>query len=338
MLFSFKKIIGIALGITLGMTAEAQNPTSPIYLDAPRPSRRSEQFLLRTDSAYHVYPLADLRAVQAQYEAINRRLLDSMQLLERQGTHFAQGFLASEWSDLLTRQWVIRVDTVVSAPGQERLAMAQLCGTMDAYPAHIHRFAPRATPLPDSSLRVPLAAAVGRRTTDVWAYPAHYRDSTWLLLTIRKGRLDYLTKLYMPYEIAAYEDRISGKPMKGRSGGHFGRMGDGGYGQGRNPSPATTNGASGSPLSMSVSGPLAHRKVLQRPRMEPPPSDAMGRVIVKICVSEAGEVTSAEYVERGSTTQNPELRQRALDAARKYKFEPAPEANCGLVTFNFQKK
>jgi hypothetical protein len=50
-------------------------------------------------------------------------------------------------------------------------------------------------------------------------------------------------------------------------------------------------------------------------------------------------VVSADYTQRGSTTNDSELKSKALAAARGYKFAASGAAKeCGTITFNFQLK
>lgn len=65
-----------------------------------------------------------------------------------------------------------------------------------------------------------------------------------------------------------------------------------------------------------------------------------GRVVVKICVDEKGDVISSSVIPEKSTTTDSGLTQKALKAAQAYKFAPAPGkgVQCGTITFDFKTK
>lgn len=100
--------------------------------------------------------------------------------------------------------------------------------------------------------------------------------------------------------------------------------------------PSTSTGASQNPPAKSDG--LANRKVLSRPKMDDN-TQKTGKVVVEVCVDSQGNVISADYTMRGSTTNDPELIHKAIEWARQCKFEPSPvEQQCGNMTFNFQLK
>lgn len=66
-------------------------------------------------------------------------------------------------------------------------------------------------------------------------------------------------------------------------------------------------------------------------------SQEIGTVVIKIKVDKSGKVIDAQYTSAGST--NPTLRNKALAAARKAKFNPVvdgPAIQSGTMTFNFK--
>jgi len=65
-----------------------------------------------------------------------------------------------------------------------------------------------------------------------------------------------------------------------------------------------------------------------------------GRVVVKICIAEKGDVISSSVIPEKSTTSDTTLTQKALRAAQEYKFAPAPGKGiqCGTITFDFKPK
>ena len=109
-----------------------------------------------------------------------------------------------------------------------------------------------------------------------------------------------------------------------------------------NPTKNMTGGGSGGGSGLNsiadIGAGLSGRKVLSRPRITDSPQRE-GRVVVEVCVDSKGNVISANYTMRGSTTNDSELRSKAISWARQYKFEPSSiERQCGIITFNFQLK
>ncbi len=67
-------------------------------------------------------------------------------------------------------------------------------------------------------------------------------------------------------------------------------------------------------------------------------SQAVGIVVIKIKVDKQGNVITADYISKGSTTNNSQLRRLAIESARKAKFNFDPNAleiQTGTVTFTF---
>ncbi len=65
-------------------------------------------------------------------------------------------------------------------------------------------------------------------------------------------------------------------------------------------------------------------------------SQKSGKVVVRICVNSAGNVTSSKYTQRGSTTTDSELILIAERNALKYRFSPSNrEEQCGTITIEF---
>ncbi len=63
-----------------------------------------------------------------------------------------------------------------------------------------------------------------------------------------------------------------------------------------------------------------------------------GIVVVQVTVNKYGQVVSAEYQLKGSTTQNSTLKKAAIDAAKKAKFNSDPNAAAfqkGTITYHF---
>ena len=84
-----------------------------------------------------------------------------------------------------------------------------------------------------------------------------------------------------------------------------------------------------------IGGGLENRGVVYEPRINDS-SQKSGKVVVKVCVDENGRVISANYTQKGSTTNDGDLRRIAEDAARQYRFTPfALDKQCGTITINF---
>ncbi|MGQ1785755.1 MULTISPECIES: cell envelope integrity protein TolA [unclassified Saccharicrinis] len=64
-----------------------------------------------------------------------------------------------------------------------------------------------------------------------------------------------------------------------------------------------------------------------------------GIIVVQVTVNKYGQVVSAEYQLKGSTTQNSTLKKAAIDAAKKAKFNADPNAAAfqkGTITYHFE--
>jgi TonB family protein len=146
---------------------------------------------------------------------------------------------------------------------------------------------------------------------------------------------------------------------KGQFGGSFGKPGATGTGQGNTGKPGNQGvpggtgdnpfgktpgtgggqgGGDGTGTGSSVGGGLGGRKVTQRGRVNDT-SQKSGKVVVEVCVDTEGNVVSADYTQRGSTTSDSELRSKAISAAKQFRFAPSQSSKeCGTITFNFQLK
>jgi len=118
------------------------------------------------------------------------------------------------------------------------------------------------------------------------------------------------------------------KTMSGSSDNPFGK-GNGGGG---------TAGGDGKGPDVSIGGGLAGRAVLSRGKISASPQK-QGKVVIEVCVDGNGNVVSAQYTPRGSTTSDSELRDKAVSSAQEYKFAPSANAKeCGRITFSFGLK
>lgn len=97
-----------------------------------------------------------------------------------------------------------------------------------------------------------------------------------------------------------------------------------------------SGGGSGTGTGVSIGGGLSGRRVVGRPNMADN-SQKQGKVNVEICVNSNGDVIRADYTLRESTTNDSELRNKAIAWARQHKFAPSNnEQECGTILFNFQ--
>jgi hypothetical protein len=92
-------------------------------------------------------------------------------------------------------------------------------------------------------------------------------------------------------------------------------------------------GNSGVALSRGLSG----RRIMRTPSFEDDFNEN-AKVAVDIRVDVAGNVISAEYQPRGSTTSDPNLKAIALRKAKQVKFNPGNAESAGTLQFNFRLK
>lgn len=119
----------------------------------------------------------------------------------------------------------------------------------------------------------------------------------------------------------------------GQAGGKPGGdpFGDGGSGGG-------SGGGAGGGTGVSIGGGLGGRAIQSRPKVNDN-SQKTGKVSVQVCVDSNGDVSSADYTQKGSDTADGQLRQIAVDAARKFKFAKSDfDKQCGTITFTFRVK
>lgn len=138
-----------------------------------------------------------------------------------------------------------------------------------------------------------------------------------------------------------------GKPgSNGQGAGGGGKPGNGGINGGTGDNPfgksngtgGGTGGGDGTGTGASIGGGLGGRAVEKRGRINDT-SQKSGKVVIEVCVDRSGNVVSADYTQRGSTTSDSELKSKAIQAAKGYKFAASSaDQQCGTITFNFQLK
>lgn len=88
--------------------------------------------------------------------------------------------------------------------------------------------------------------------------------------------------------------------------------------------------------SGTVGGGLGSRGRVKSPRVQEN-SQASGTVVLNVCVDSEGNVISATYTQRGSTTGNSQLKAAAVRNAKQWKFSKGgPDKQCGTITYNFK--
>ena len=85
-----------------------------------------------------------------------------------------------------------------------------------------------------------------------------------------------------------------------------------------------------------IGGGLGNRGLISEPKIEDN-SQKTGRVIIKVCVNKSGNVVSADYTQKGSTTNDATLISIAKKNAMKFKFTDADQdQQCGTITYDFK--
>lgn len=90
--------------------------------------------------------------------------------------------------------------------------------------------------------------------------------------------------------------------------------------------------------SGTVGGGLGSRGRVKSPKVQEN-SQASGTVVLNVCVDSNGNVISATYTQRGSTTGNSQLKSAAIRNAKSWKFSKGgPDKQCGTITYKFKVK
>lgn len=91
-------------------------------------------------------------------------------------------------------------------------------------------------------------------------------------------------------------------------------------------------------LPATVGGALETRPVLEAPDLKTEVAQA-GRVVLILCVDDAGRVSEARYDLSGSTTSDEDLIQLAIQNALEWRFAPNEKPKtCGTVTYKFDNR
>ncbi|MFQ5447672.1 MAG: hypothetical protein ACE5FF_12135 [Saprospiraceae bacterium] len=138
-------------------------------------------------------------------------------------------------------------------------------------------------------------------------------------------------------EAPALKDKIAG----GLSGS--------GKGKGKTGKPGNQGDPSGDPNSNVlegistgagvVGGGLGGRGVLKKGPSIKDNSQEQGTVYLDVCVDANGNVISARYTQKGSTTANSRLKQLAIRNAKAWKFSKSSiDKQCGTIRYDFKLK
>ena len=85
-----------------------------------------------------------------------------------------------------------------------------------------------------------------------------------------------------------------------------------------------------------IGGGLGNRGVISEPKITDN-SQKTGVVMIKVCVNKTGSVISADYTQKGSTTNDATLINIAKRNAMKFKFTAGDvEQQCGTITYDFK--
>lgn len=126
----------------------------------------------------------------------------------------------------------------------------------------------------------------------------------------------------------------------GSNQGIAGGKGDQGKPGGNPNSDSYTGNGGGGKSGVSISRGLSGRRISRFPSFEDEFNEN-AKVAVDVRVDRNGNVVSATYQPRGSTTSDAGMRNIALNKARQLKFNPnadGPETDIGTIVFNFKLK
>ena len=85
----------------------------------------------------------------------------------------------------------------------------------------------------------------------------------------------------------------------------------------------------------TVGGGLGDRGINSRPNIQDNSQDE-GDIRIEVCVDGFGNVTSAKFTQKGTTSFSTHLRKISLEAAKKFTFTPSNrDKQCGHITFKY---
>jgi colicin import membrane protein len=138
-------------------------------------------------------------------------------------------------------------------------------------------------------------------------------------------------------EAQALRDKIAGGLSgSGKGKGNTGKPGNQGDPNGDPNSNVLEGISTGAGV---IGGGLGGRGVLKKGPSIKDNSQEQGTVFLAVCVDSNGNVVSAEYTQKGSTTSNSRLKQLAIRNAKAWKFSKAGiDKQCGTIRYDFKLK
>lgn len=139
-------------------------------------------------------------------------------------------------------------------------------------------------------------------------------------------------------EAQALKDQIAGGlgGGKGKGKGNTGKPGNQGDPNG-DPNSNVLEGISTG--SGTVGGGLGNRGILKKGAAIQDNSQEEGVVVLDVCVDAEGNVISAEYTLKGSSTTNERLKRLAVQNAKQWKFSKGSvDKQCGTIRYDFRLK
>ena len=144
----------------------------------------------------------------------------------------------------------------------------------------------------------------------------------------------------------AVRDKYKGKFGNGNGGGTNGGGGTG-TGRGNTGTPGNQGQRDGDPNNSALEG-LGHgpgtvsgfgsRGVRSAPKLQEN-SQKTGRIVLSVCIDADGNVLTANYQAKGSSSNDQDLIDAAVRNAQQYRFAPGEAAKtCGFITYNFKFK
>ena len=91
--------------------------------------------------------------------------------------------------------------------------------------------------------------------------------------------------------------------------------------------------------SGTVGGGLGGRGIKNKGQTITDNTQDAGTVYLNVCVDSQGNVVSAEYTQKGSTTNNSQLIAKAIANAKQWKFQSSSiDKQCGTIRYDFKLK
>lgn len=135
-------------------------------------------------------------------------------------------------------------------------------------------------------------------------------------------------------EADKFKDQIGGLFGDGGGKGNTGTSGSQGDPNG-DPNASKLEGISTG--SGMVGGGLGDRGVARKGPGVQDNSQSVGNAVIRVCVDRAGNVTEAEFTQKGSSITDGNLKNKAIADAKRWKFAPGDvDKQCGTITYRFR--